>query len=275
MRMSVNRASKKTVGLFSSAVLLAALALGGCSGSGSSSSAQGEKTDDNTASASSLTVFAAASLNKAFTDIAEKVVKPEHPNMDIKFSFEGSSTLVDQLKEGAPADVFASADEKNMTKATDANLVETPQMFAANTLVLITPADNPGQVTGMDASLDGKRLVICAQEVPCGNATKTLAEKMGMTLNPISFEQKVTDVRGKVESGEADAGLVYKTDAKAAGDKVKTFDIDAAKDVVNHYPIAQVKDAKNAQGAKIFIDAVLSDKGLEILDSYGFLPPSK
>lgn len=190
------------------------------------------------------------------------------------FNFQGSSTLVDQMKEGAPADVFASADQKNMTKATDAKLVDTPKPFASNVLTLIVPKGNPATITGLDSSLDGKKLVVCAQGVPCGNATKQLADKLGVTLNPVSEEQKVTDVRAKVESGEADAGLVYATDAKAAGDKVEVVEIARANEVVNSYPIALTVSTKNKEAGQKFIDAVLSEKGQAVLKKYGFSAPT-
>lgn len=221
-----------------------------------------------------LNVFAAASLNKAFPEIADTVLKESDPNITVTFNFQGSSTLVDQMKEGAPADVFASADQKNMTKATDAKLVDTPKPFASNVLTLIVPKGNPAKITGLDSSLDGKKLVVCAQGVPCGNATKQLAEKLGVTLNPVSEEQKVTDVRAKVESGEADAGLVYATDAKAAGDKVETIEIARANEVVNSYPIALTVSAKNMEAGQKFIDAVLSEKGQAVLKKYGFSEPT-
>ena len=220
-----------------------------------------------------LKVFAAASLNKAFPEIADTVLKESDPNIKVTFNFQGSSTLVDQMKEGAPADVFASADQKNMTKASDAKLVDMPKPFASNVLTLIVPKGNPGRITGLDASLDGKKLVVCAQGVPCGNATKQLAEKLGVTLTPVSEEQKVTDVRAKVESGEADAGLVYATDAKAAGDKVEIIEIARANEVVNSYPIAATVSTKNKEAAQKFIDAVLSDKGQAVLKKYGFSGP--
>ena len=155
-----------------------ALALGACSSSG------GTKAEESTAPAekTQLTVFAAASLNKAFPEVVEKVLKKSDPNIEVKFSFEGSSTLVDQLKNGAAADVFASADEKNMNKATAAELVSDVKPFASNTLELIVPKGNPAKITGLDASLEGKKLVVCAEGVPCGNATKELQEKLGVTL---------------------------------------------------------------------------------------------
>ena len=220
-----------------------------------------------------LKVFAAASLNKAFPEIADTVLKESDPNIKVTFNFQGSSTLVDQMKEGAPADVFASADQKNMTKASDAKLVDAPKPFASNVLTLIVPKGNPAKITGLDSSLDGKKLVVCAQGVPCGNATKQLAEKLGVTLNPVSEEQKVTDVRAKVESGEADAGLVYATDAKAAGDKVETIEVARANEVVNSYPIALTVSTQNKEAAQKFIDAVLSDKGQAVLKKYGFSAP--
>ncbi len=206
-------------------------------------------------------VFAAASLNKVFPEIAPAT-----------YTFDGSSGLVDQMKGGAPADVFASADKKNMDKAVEAGLIDgEPVMFATNYLVLVTPADNPGGITGFDESLDGKRLVICAADVPCGAATAKLAEKMGKTLQPVSEESKVTDVLGKVTSGEADAGLVYATDATSAGDKVKTFDIASAKEDPNTYWIAKAKGAKDSEGADAFI-AKITGEGAAVLQKYGFGP---
>ncbi|WP_052040800.1 molybdate ABC transporter substrate-binding protein [Actinomyces sp. S6-Spd3] len=254
------------------------ITLSSCSGGSESASSSSSTASSAAATASAtpveLNVFAAASLNKAFPEIADTVLKESDPNIKVTFNFQGSSTLVDQMKEGAPADVFASADQKNMTKASDAKLVDAPKPFASNVLTLIVPKGNPAKITGLDSSLDGKKLVVCAQGVPCGNATKQLAEKLGVTLNPVSEEQKVTDVRAKVESGEADAGLVYATDAKAAGDKVETIEVARANEVVNSYPIALTVSTKNKEAAQKFIDAVLSDKGQAVLKKYGFSAPT-
>lgn len=207
-------------------------------------------------------VFAAASLTKPF----------EEMNKEAKYSFGGSSGLVDQLVEGAPADVFVSADKKNMDRAVSEGLIEgEPVMFATNYLVLATPADNPAGVTGLDASLDNAKLVVCAPEVPCGNATGRITKALGITLKPVSEEQTVTDVLGKVVSGEADAGLVYMTDAKSAGDKVKAIDIPGAKEDPNTYWIATVKGG-NANAARVFIGQVMGD-GQKILENYGFGAP--
>ena len=267
----------KSFNRFAVIAALSLITLSSCSGgAGTSSSTSTAASPAATTTATEpveLNVFAAASLNKAFPEIADTVLKESDPNIKVTFNFQGSSTLVDQMKEGAPADVFASADQKNMTKASDAKLVDMPKPFASNVLTLIVPKGNPGKITGLDASVDGKKLVICAQGVPCGNATKQLAEKLGVTLNPVSEEQKVTDVRAKVESGEADAGLVYATDAKAAGDKVETIEVARANEVVNSYPIALAVSTKNKEAAQKFIDAVLSDQGQAILKKYGFSGP--
>ena len=259
-------------------VALSLITLSSCSGGSESASSSSSTASSAAATASAtpveLNVFAAASLNKAFPEIADTVLKESDPNIKVTFNFQGSSTLVDQMKEGAPADVFASADQKNMTKASDAKLVDAPKPFASNVLTLIVPKGNPGKITGLDSSLDGKKLVVCAQGVPCGNATKQLADKLGVTLNPVSEEQKVTDVRAKVESGEADAGLVYATDAKAAGDKVEVVEIARANEVVNSYPIALTVSTKNKEAGQKFIDAVLSEKGQAVLKKYGFSEPT-
>lgn len=216
--------------------------------------------------AGKVNVFAAASLNKVFPDISG--------DMDVSYSFDGSSGLVDQIKGGAPADVFASADRKNMDKAAEAGLLDgEPKQFATNYLVVVTPAGNPAGVTGFDASLDGKKLVVCAAEVPCGAATGRLAEAEGLTLTPVSEESSVTDVLGKVTSGEADAGLVYATDAKQAGDKVDTLGIPGATADPNTYWIAVVKDAPNPAGAKAFVETITGAEGLQKLAAFGFGAP--
>jgi len=212
------------------------------------------------ASTADAIVFAAASLSAVFPEIA-----------DAKYSFDGSSGLVDQMLGGAPADVFASADQKNMDKAVEAGLIDgDPALFATNYLVLVTPADNPAGITGFDASLDGTKLVICAADVPCGAATVKAAEANGLTLVPVSEEAKVTDVLGKVTSGEADAGLVYATDATGAGDAVAVFDVPGAKEDPNTYWIAAVKDAPNPEAAAAFIDAITSEEGQSALAGFGF-----
>nr|WP_328701895.1 molybdate ABC transporter substrate-binding protein [Aestuariimicrobium ganziense] len=224
-------------------------------------------------------MFAAASLNTAFDEVAVEY-KKAHPGVEITFNYLGSQDLVQQMQGGAAADVFASADQKNMTIAIESKLISGgPKVFATNTLVLIVPRDpktgqgNSAGITGLDASLDGKKLVICAPAVPCGATTATLASNLGVTLKPVSEEQKVTDVRGKVESGEADAGLVYSTDAKQAGDKVETIQIPGAEKVVNSYPIAVTASSRAPAEAQSFVDFVASEAGQAVLEKYGFGKP--
>ena len=258
--------------------LLSAVCLAACGGSASNSST-GTTTGAASAGASGgagkatgkVTVLAAASLQKAFEEI-EKTVEKDNPGLDVTFDFQGSQDLVSSLAGGDSADVLATANNSTMKTAADQKLVGNQTEFATNVLTLIVPKGNPKKITGLDSSLDGANLVICAPEVPCGEATKKLAEAQGITLKPVSEEQKVTDVRGKVESGEADAGIVYTTDAAAAKDKADKIDIPDG-GVVNHYPIAPTAKPENAAGAQVFIDAVTGKTGQEILAKYGFGKP--
>ena len=258
--------------------LLSAVCLAACGGSASNSST-GAATGAASAGTSGgaqkatgkVTVLAAASLQGAFEEI-EKTVEKDNPGLDVTFDFQGSQDLVASLAGGDSADVLATANNSTMKTAADQKLVGNQTEFATNVLTLIVPKGNPKRITGLDSSLDGANLVICAPEVPCGEATKKLAEAQGITLKPVSEEQKVTDVRGKVESGEADAGIVYTTDAAAAKDKTDKIDIPDG-GVVNHYPIAQTAKPENPAGAQAFIDAVTGKAGQEILTKHGFGKP--
>ena len=258
--------------------LLSAVSLAACGGSVSNSST-GAATGAASAGASGgtgkatgkVTVLAAASLQGAFEEI-EKTVEKDNPGLDVTFDFQGSQDLVSSLAGGNSADVLATANNSTMKTAAEQKLVGDQTEFATNVLTLIVPKGNPKKITGLDSSLDGANLVICAPEVPCGEATQKLSSALGVTLNPASEEQKVTDVRGKVESGEADAGIVYTTDAAAAKDKADKIDIPEG-GVVNHYPIAQTASPENAAGAKVFIDAVTGKTGQEVLAKYGFGKP--
>jgi len=221
-----------------------------------------------------LTVFAAASLTKTFTEIG-KELESQHDGVKVEFSFGGSSDLVSQIQQGAPADVFASADEANMEKLTDDDLqAGQPVDFATNTLEVATPPGNPAGITSFaDLGKDGVNVVVCAPEVPCGAAAVKAEQATGVTLNPVSEEQSVTDVLAKVSSGEADAGLVYVTDVAAAGDSVEGVTFPESSDIVNTYPIVALKDSKNADLAQEFIDLVTSDTGQSILEEAGFAKP--
>ena len=258
--------------------LLSAVCLAACGGSasnsatGAASGAASAGTSGGAGKATGkVTVLAAASLQGAFEEI-EKTVEKDNPGLDVTFDFQGSQDLVASLAGGDSADVLATANNSTMKTAADQKLVGSQTEFATNVLTLIVPKGNPKKITGLDSSLDGANLVICAPEVPCGEATKKLAQAQGITLKPVSEEQKVTDVRGKVESGEADAGIVYTTDAAAAKDKTDKIDIPDG-GVVNHYPIAQTAKPENPAGAQAFIEAVTGKAGQEILAKHGFGKP--
>ena len=219
----------------------AALALAACSGNTTPQADTTASSDDTQVPSRELVlnVYAAASLTETFSEL-ETDFEAANPEVDVRINYAGSQDLVTQLGEGADVDVLATANESTMKKAADASQVDAQTIFVTNTLTLITTPGNPAGVTGLDSSLDGVKLVICAPEVPCGKLTQTLTEKLGVTLSPVSEEQAVTDVRGKVSSGQADAGIVYKTDALAEGDAVETIDIAGADEAVNTYPIALV-----------------------------------
>ena len=172
----------------------------------------------STAAVGKIMVFAAASLKQTFTDIGAQF-KTENPGSSVEFSFAGSSDLVTQLTQGAPADVFASADTANMDKAAKAGLLGgNPVNFASNTLTIAVAPGNPKKISSFkDLTQQGLNVVVCAPQVPCGSATQKVEQSTGVRLNPVSEESSVTDVLDKVETGQADAGLVYVTDAQRRG----------------------------------------------------------
>lgn len=221
-----------------------------------------------------IVVFAAASLKKTFTALGDQFSK-DNPGAAVEFSFAGSSDLVTQLTQGAQADVFASADAKNMDKAAQAGLLAgAPVNFASNTLTIAVAPGNPKGINSFqDLTKPGLNVVVCAPQVPCGSATKTVETKAGVTLTPVSEESSVTDVLNKVTSGQADAGLVYVTDVAAAGGKVLAVSFPEAAGAVNTYPIATLAHAGNAALAGKFVDLVTGPAGQEILTKAGFGKP--
>jgi len=220
-----------------------------------------------------LTVFAAASLKATFTELGQ-TFQQQNPGTTVTFNFAGSSDLVTQLTGGAPADVFASADENNMNKAVTGGVIDgTPVNFASNILTIVTQPGNPKGIAGFAALANPDlQVVICAAQVPCGNATKQVETNTGVTVTPVSEEFSVTDVLNKVTSGQADAGLVYVTDAKNAGDKITEVPFPEASTVVNVYPIATVKGAPQPQLAGRFVELVTGPDGQQILKDAGFQP---
>lgn len=226
------------------------------------------------APARTLTVFAAASLQKPFEAIADDF-ESRNPGVTVKFNFAGSSGLVAQLAEGAPADVLATANEATMTQATDARLtVGTPTTFATNTLQIVVPQDNPAKITSLaDLAKPGAKVVLCAPAVPCGAAATSVEKAAGIDIKPVSEEQAVTDVLGKVRSGEADAGLVYVTDVAGAGAEVTGIDFAEAASAINTYPIATLTGATDSAVADDFVGAVTNETGQQILREAGFAAP--
>jgi molybdate transport system substrate-binding protein len=247
------------------------LAVAGCGSSNESSS----PTSTSAAGGGKLIVFAAASLKESFTEIGEQF-KTDNPGSDVEFNFAGSSDLVTQLTQGASGDVFASADTKNMDKAAQADLLAgDPVNFASNTLTIVTAPGNPKKVASFkDLAQPGLSVVVCAPQVPCGSAAEKVGNATGVQLNPVSEESQVTDVLGKVTSGEADAGLVYVTDAQGAGDKVTAVPFPESAEAVNTYPIAVLKQSKDQELAGKFVDLVTGAAGQTVLSAAGFAKPN-
>ncbi len=268
----------KTIYIGAAAITaVASLALTGCS---SSDTTENPTTTAPGATATTaeisgdITVFAAASLKATFTELG-KQFEAAHPGTTVSFNFAGSSDLVTQLTQGAPGDVFASADTTNMTKAVDADLITgDPVDFATNTLTIVTPPGNPKNITSFaDLAKPDNLVVICAPQVPCGSATKKVEDATGVDIAPVSEESAVTDVLGKVTTGQADAGLVYVTDASGAGDAVATVAFPESSTAVNTYPIAVLSDSENSATATAFEELVTSTDGQKVLADAGFAAP--
>ena len=235
----------------------------------------------------SLTVFAAASLTDAFTAIGG-AFQADNPKMTVSFNFAGSNQLAQQINQGAPVDVFASANAAQMTAAVEGGRIAAaaPQTFARNRLVLIVPAGNPGGVASLqDLGKPGLRLVLAAQAVPVGLYSLDFLEKAGQAAeygpdyrdsvlnNVVSYEENVKAVLTKVVLGEADAGIVYTSDvAGASADQVDRLDIPDELNTLAAYPIAALNDGPNGAAAQAFVDFVLSSAGQDILAAYGFAP---
>lgn len=260
------------------ASVAALLALSACSSSSDSSDASGSSATSSGSSSpkpsGTVTVFAAASLKESFTALGKQFEK-EHPGTEVSFNFGGSDSLAASITGGAPADVFAAASPKTMKIVSDAgDTAAAPTTFVRNQLEIATLPGNPDKIASLkDLTRSGLKVVLCDKTVPCGAAAQKALKASNLTLTPASYEQDVKSALTKVELKEADAAVVYKTDVKAAGDKVQGVEFPESAKAVNDYPIALLKNAPSAEAAKAFIDLVKSAEGQEVLTEAGFLKP--
>lgn len=248
--------------IWMSTIFAGALAIAGCGDGGDGGNGNGES-GSGEATGETVVVFAAASLNEVFPAIAEDA------GVSADFSFDGSSGLVDQLEGGAPADVLATADTRTMERAEEAGLLAgEPSEFATNQLSIVVQEGNPESVSSLEDA-DGLTLVVCDPEVPCGAATAEVAEAQSLDLQPASEELRVTDVVGKVASGEADLGVAYATDQQ---DGVELLPLEGAEDFQTTLWIAVLADAEHPEDAQAFVDLIL-DEGQAQLEETGFGTP--
>jgi molybdate transport system substrate-binding protein len=253
------------------ALVLGALLLAGCGGS--SGGAAPSAAPSAAPEARTLTVLAAASLTETFNAL-EKRFETDHPGVDVKLNYAGSSDLAQQIVNGAPADVFAAASDATMKTVTDAGLATgTPKVFATNVLQIATVPGNPkGVASFADLAKPDLKVVVCAPQVPCGAAADKIEKATGVTLKPVSEEADVKSTLGKVTSGDADAGLVYVTDVAAAKDKVQGVSFPEASQAATNYPIAVLESSGHAELAQQFEDLVTGEEGKKELQAAGFGP---
>ncbi|MFI5711278.1 molybdate ABC transporter substrate-binding protein [Kribbella sp. NPDC051620] len=249
------------------AAAVAALTLVSC---GDDTPAASSPSGSTTNLSGTINVFAAASLTGTFTQLG-KDFEAAHPGVKVVFNFAGSSALAEQINQGAPADVFASAALKNMDQVTDKS---TPTTFVKNELEIAVPKGNPGKITGLaDFTDKTRKIALCAVEVPCGAAADKVFKAAGLTPQPDTLEKDVKAALTKVSLDEVDAALVYKTDILATKDKVEGIEFPEAAQAINEYPIAPLTTSKNPETAKAFVDYVLSPQGTKVLTNAGFEAP--
>ncbi|MFL6073906.1 MAG: molybdate ABC transporter substrate-binding protein [Mycobacteriales bacterium] len=228
------------------------------------------KASSSTTVKGTVTVLAAASLTGTLTRLG-KDFEAAHHGVRVRFSFGASSTLAQQVAAGAPADVFAAASPATMKRATGAR---DPVVFARNQLVIAVPPGNPQGIHRLaDLARPGVKLALCAEQVPCGAAARTALAAAHVTVHPATLEQDVKATLTKLTLGEVDAALVYRTDAKAAGNKVTAVEFPESRSAINDYPIAVLGDAPNPAGARAFVAYVRSARGRDALSEAGFQPP--
>jgi len=239
-------------------------------GGGEASTGGGAGGDSTT-----LKVSAASSLTDAFGEL-EATFEANSSGTDVTFTFDSSSTLAEQVIQGAPVDVLATADEATMQGVVDEGLTATdPVPIAQNKLTVVTPADNPADIDSI-SDLDSGAVdwAVCVPDAPCGVASEKLLSIVNVDAQPVTEEANVRDVLTKVTTGEVDAGLVYVSDAQAAADDVTDIEVPQADQALNSDVIAPLTDAAEPELAQAWVDLVASDEGQRVLESYGFLPPA-
>jgi molybdate transport system substrate-binding protein len=259
------------------AALLSGPLLAGC---GTSSGGDGSSSTPTSAGASSagavsgtVTVFAAASLTESFSTLGHQF-EAAHPGVSVKFNFGASSALATSISQGAPADVFASASTKNMDQVVQAGDAANPQTFAKNVMEIAVPPDNPGKVTRVaDLGRSGLKVALCQPQVPCGVTAQKVLDNAHVAVQPVTLGADVKAVLTAVETGEVDAGMVYKTDVHAAGAKVQGIEIPADQNASTSYPVAVLAKAPNRGAAQAFVDYVVSPAGMAVLAQAGFATP--
>jgi molybdate transport system substrate-binding protein len=269
IRRRLSAQGHKRVLLLALAVALGSL-LSACGGG-----TQPTARNDGVAGSSSetITVLAAASLTEAFTQIG-KDFEAKNPGSTVSFSFGSSATLATQIVQGAPADIFAAASPATMKVVSDAGAANPPTSFASNTLQIAVVKGNPHKIKGLnDFADDGRRIALCAPQVPCGSAAIKIFAAAKIVPKPDTLEQDVKAVLQKISSDEVDAGLVYRTDVIAAADTVDGIEFPHAQQAINSYPIAALRDSKSPAQAQAFVDYVLSAEGQAVLERAGFAKP--
>ncbi|GAA3224761.1 molybdate ABC transporter substrate-binding protein [Oerskovia jenensis] len=267
------RPARRALAVATTVLLTAALAACAAPSGGQGTPGTAGATGTTAVEEQTLTVLAAASLRDVFAELAQDF-ETEHDGVTVALSFAGSADLADQLLAGSPGDVFASADTTNMDRVVEGGDAADPVVFATNTLTVVVPPDNPGGVTSFaDLAREDLKVVVCAVEVPCGAATAKVEAAAGTTIHRVSEEASVTDVLAKVTADEADAGLVYVTDATLAGGDVEVVDVPETKSVVNTYPIAVTSGAADETLAREWLDLVTGPVGQAALAKAGFGAP--
>ncbi|HYK28630.1 MAG TPA: molybdate ABC transporter substrate-binding protein [Streptosporangiaceae bacterium] len=251
-----------------------ALAACGSSGSSGSSNTSASSPAASATPTGSITVFAASSLTIPFTTIG-KNFEAAHPGDKVTFNFGSSGTLSTQITSGAPADVFASASPKNMDAVVSAGDASGPQNFVSNTAEVVTPPNNPANVTSLaDLAKASVKVAVCVPTAPCGAVAAKVFKNAGITVTPVTQQPDDKSVLTQIETGNVDAAIVYTSDVVTAGSKVHAIEIPASQNASTEYPIATLTNSSQSAVAQEFVQYVLSPAGMQVLTAAGFAQPS-